>query len=246
MILSIQGQPEEAASFSKQALAVSSDLRNPHNRVFCLNYTVISRLLRGLERATEELLDELLSLAVEHGFPVWLGTANIMRGFVLAARGETAAGLALARKGWANWTATGSKYHGTYYLGLLAQTCERAGHIDEAMDLIATAMEMADRLGERWFESELRRVQGEWLVTHRRDERQRAEACFHRALAVAREQKARTWELRAATSLARLWCDQGKRDEALDLLAAVCGGATAGFKTPELWDARTLLNELGG
>ena len=246
MILAIQGQPAEAASFSEQALTVSRDLHNPHNRVFSLNYATVSKLLRRLEQAAEEPLAELLSLAVEHGFPVWLGTANIMRGYVVAARGETAAGLALARKGWAEWTATGSKYHGTYYLGLLAQTCERAGEIDEAMDLIGTALEMADSTGERWFEAELRRVQGEWFVTHRRDEGPRAETCFDHALAVAKEQKARTWELRAATSLARLWRDQGKHTEALDLLAPVYDGTTEGLSTLELRDARVLLDELRG
>jgi class 3 adenylate cyclase/predicted ATPase len=246
MILSVQGQLEEAESLSKLALTVSRDLRNPHNRVFSLNYAVVYRLLRRLEQAAEEPLDELLSLAVEHGFPVWFGTANIMRGYLLAARGEAASGLALARKGWADWTATGSKYHGTYYLGLLAQTSERAGQIDEAMDLVGTALGMADGMGERWFEAELHRVLGEWLVAHRRDERPRAEACFHRALAVAREQRARTWELRAATSLARLWRDQGKRDAALDLLVPVCDGAAEGFNMHELRDARALLDELRG
>ena len=174
------------------------------------------------------------ALAIEHGFPVWLGTANIMRGYVLAGCGETAAGLALARKGWSDWAATGSRYHGTYYLGLLAQTCERAGQTDEALDLVATALTMAEGMGERWFEAELRRVQGEWLVAHRRDERQRAEACFHRAIAVAREQQARLWELRAATSLARLWRDQEKCVEAGALLAPVRGWLTEGLETPDL------------
>jgi predicted ATPase len=112
------------------------------------------------------------------------------------------------------------------------------------MGLIDTALGMVDSMGERWFEAELRRLQGEWFVAHRADERQRAEACFHRALAVAREQEARTWELRAATSLARLWNDHGKRDEALDFLTPVYGVITEGFSTPELRDASALLNEL--
>jgi len=244
MILCIQGQPEQAASCSGQALTVSRNLRNPHNLAFSLNYTAVSKLLGRVELAAEELLDELLSLANEHGFPVWLATANIMRGYVLAGRDETGEGLALARKGWADLTATGSRYHGTYYLGLLAQTCERAGQTDEALELVATALETADRMGERWFEAELRRVQGEWLLVHRREERQRAEACFHRAIAVAREQNARTLELRAATSLARLWRDQGKWDEARDLLAPVYGWFTEGFDTLDLKEAKALLNDL--
>jgi predicted ATPase len=244
MICSIQGQPEQAASFSEQGLTVSRNLRNPFNRVFSLNYAAVSKLLRRLERAADEPLDEQLSLALEHGFPVWLATANIMRGYVLAGRGEMGVGLALARKGWADWAATGSRYHATYYLGLLAQTCERAGQIDEAFDLVDMALESAGRMGERWFEAELRRVQGEWLSVHRRDAQQQAEACFHHALAVAREQRARLWELRAATSLARHWGEQGKRTDARGLLAPVYGRFTEGFDTLDLKDAKALLDGL--
>jgi predicted ATPase len=163
MILRIQGQSEQAAMFSEQALTVSKNLRNPHNRVFSLNYAAVSRLFGRVEPAVEDLLDELLSLATEHGFPVWFGTANIMRGYVLAGRDETGVGLELAREGWAGFTATGSRYHRTYYLGLLAQTCERAGQIDEAFDLVDTALETADRMSERWFEAELHRIRGDGL-----------------------------------------------------------------------------------
>jgi predicted ATPase len=244
MILVIQGQPKQAASFSRQALTVSNNLRNPHNRAFSLNYAVVSGLLRRTESATEELLDELLSLAIEHRFPVWLATANIMRGYVLAGRDESGAGLALARKGWADWTATRSKYHETYYLALLAQTCERADQTDEALDLVETALATADRMGERWFEAELHRLQGEWLVAYRRKERQRSEACFHRAIDVARSQDATMLELRASTSLARLWRDQAKRTEARNLLAPIYGWFTEGFDTPDLKEAKALLDEL--
>jgi len=167
-----------------------------------------------------------------------------MRGYVLAGRGETTPGLALARKGWADWTATGSRYHATYYLALLAQTCERAGQVDEALDLVDTALKMADGMGERWFEAELHRVQGEWLDVHRRDAQRQAEACFHRALTVAREQHARLWELRAATSLARYWEQQGKRTDALDLLTPVQSRFPEGLNTPDATDAKTLLDDI--
>jgi predicted ATPase len=246
MILVIQGEPEQGVSFSRQALTVSRNLRNRHtnNRAFSLNYAVISRLLRGGDPEAEELLDELLSLAIEHQYPLWLGTANIMRGYVLARRGDTRAGLALARKGWADWTATGSRYHGTYYLGLLAQACERADRTDEALDLVDRALETADSIGERWFEAELRRLQGEWLVAHRQGERQRAEACFHCAIAVAQRQSAKLFELGAATSLARLWRDEGKCVEARDLLTPIYGWFTEGFDTPVLQEAKALLDQL--
>jgi predicted ATPase len=163
---------------------------------------------------------------------------------VLARRGDTRAGLALARKGWADWTATGSRYHGTYYLGLLAQACERADETDEALDLVDRALETADSIGERWFEAELRRVQGEWLVAHRQGERQRAEVCFHCAIAVAQRQSARLFELGAAISLARLWRDDGRCVEARDLLTPIYGGFTEDFDTPVLRDAKALLDQL--
>jgi predicted ATPase len=246
MILVIEGQPEQAAPFSQQALTVSKGLRNPHNRVFCLNYAAVSRLLMRDEPAADEPLDELLALATEHRFPVWQGTANIMRGCVLVGRGETRAGLALAQKGWADFTATGSKYHGTYYLGLLAQACERADQPDEALDLVDRALEAADKIGERWFEAELRRVQGEWLVVRRQNEGKRAEACFHRAIDLARSQNAKMFELRASVSLARLWRDQGKVQQARELLAPIYGWFTEGFDTRDLKEAKALLLELVG
>jgi predicted ATPase len=140
--------------------------------------------------------------------------------------------------------ATGSTYNGTYYLGLLAHACERAGQTDEALNLLETALEMADTMGERWFEAELHRTQGEWLVAHRPNGRQQAEDCLHRATVLAREQGARTWEPRAAMSLARLWRDQGRRTEARDLLAPVCGWFTEGLDTADLKEAKGLLNEL--
>jgi len=181
----------------------------------------------------------------EHGFPVWLATANIMRGYMLADRGEMGAGLVLGRKGWSDWTATGSRYHGTYYLALLAQTCERADQIDEALDLVNTALEMTERLGERWFEAELLRVKGEWLSVHRRDAQQQAEDCFHRAPTVAVDQRARLWELHAAISLARHWLNQGKRTDALDLLAPLYGRFTEGFDSRDLMEPKALASWAG-
>jgi len=103
---------------------------------------------------------------------------------------------------------------------------------------------MADRTGERWFEAELHRLQGEWLVAHRREEQQRAEASFHRAVDVARRQNAKMFGLRASTGLARLWRDQGKRTEARDLLAPIYGWFAEGFDTPDLKEAKALLEEL--
>ena len=99
-------------------------------------------------------------------------------------------------------------------------------------------------MGERWFEAELHRLQGEWLAAHRRKERQRSEDCFHRAIDVARSQEATMFELRASTSLARFWRDQGINTEARDLLAPIYGWFTEGFDTRDLKEAKALLDEI--
>jgi predicted ATPase len=209
-----------------------------------LTYAAVLHLLGRAEAAAEELLDELRSLSVEHRFPVWLASANIMLGYVLAARGNTTEGLALARQGMTDRAATGLRYHETYYLGLLAQSYERAGQTDEALALITKALETADRTGERWFEAELHRHRGEWLVACGHANEAEIEACFHRALAVTQGQRAKTWELSAATNLARLWYKQGKCTESCDLLAPIYGWFTEGFDMPDLKEAKALLDEL--
>ena len=140
--------------------------------------------------------------------------------------------------------AMGSALFRPFQLGQIAQVCESMGQNDEALDLLAEALEIVERTGERQNEADLRRLRGEWLIAHRPAERADAEASLHQALAVARRQSAKTWELRASTSLARLWRDQGKRTEARDLLAPIYGWFTEGFDTPDLKEAKALLEEL--
>jgi predicted ATPase len=110
--------------------------------------------------------------------------------------------------------------------------------------LLGEAVDRVKRTGERWFEAELHQRRGELLLSLAKGELSEAEACFHRSIAVARNQGARLWELRAATSLARLWSDQGKRAQAHDLLAPVYDWFTEGFDTADLKDAKALLDEL--
>lgn len=190
------------------------------------------------------MLDELISLAAEQRFQFWLTVADILRGHALCACGETRAGLALARKGLADQIAGGSHLNETCYLGLLAQSCERAGEVDEALVLLATALETAEATGERWFEAELYRLKGTWLMTHRRGDQEEAEAYLLRAMSVARGQNAKMLELRAATNLCRFWRDQGKRAEGNRLLTGVYGWFIEGFDTTDLQDARALLEEV--
>ena len=166
----------------------------------------------------------------------------IVGGWAQAAAGNGEAGLAQLRCGLAGWRATGAEGWLPYYLGVAADTCSRAGQTDEALNVTLDALAKAENTAARWFEAELHRLTGEFLIAN--SDRNEGERCLHRALTVAREQNAQMWELRASTSLARLWRDQGKRTEARDLLVPVYGWFTEGFDTPDLKEAQALLDEL--
>jgi predicted ATPase len=130
-------------------------------------------------------------------------------------------------------------------LGQIAEALAANDRAQEALEVIAEAMEVTERTGERWTEAELYRLKGVIALTRNGlDAIQEAEACFRRSIDIARDQAARLWELRAATSLARLWRDRGKRPQARDLLAPVYGWFTEGFETRDLKDAKALLDDL--
>jgi predicted ATPase len=159
---------------------------------------------------------------------------------ILSARGKAAEGLARARHAFAEYPTEPGRLP---LLGL-AFCCERAGEVEEALQLLDRELDVANATGERFYEAELHRFKGEWLLAHRSARSTEAEDCYQHALAVARKQQAKFWELRASTSLARRWRDQGKRTEARDLLASIYGWFTEGLDTPVLKDAKALLDEL--
>jgi predicted ATPase len=126
----------------------------------------------------------------------------------------------------------------------LASACADIGHFDDAWRCIGEAMTAMEKTSERWFEAEVHRLAGEIALKSSQPDSEKAQAYFERALAVARQQQAKSWELRAAMSLARLWRDQGKVGQARELLAPVYGWFTEGFDTRDLMDAKALLEEL--
>ncbi|HEX5796640.1 MAG TPA: hypothetical protein VFY19_12430, partial [Geminicoccaceae bacterium] len=165
-------------------------------------------------------------------------------GWDLAAEGRIQEGMEQVRDGLAALRAIGADVRRSYFLGLLAEVCLWAGQYDSGLDAVSEALDLVETHGERWWEAELCRLQGELLLAHPGDGQSRARSCFERALDISRQQKAKSLELRAATSLARLWRGQGNRAEAHDLLAPTYGWFTEGFETPDLEDAKALLDEL--
>jgi predicted ATPase len=242
--LMLLGHLDQAVARRDQVLALARQLTRPYYFAVALLWAGFVDDLRGAEQSALECNMELAAIAKEQSFSLLLALANLGLARRLSTSGKTAEGLALARQAFADYAATGTTSVQTLLLALLGYCCEMAGEIDEAWRLLLTALERANTTEGRFYEAELHRLKGEWLVAYLRQGHDEAEACYQRALAVARKQEAKLWELRASTSLARLWRDQGKRTEARDLLAPVYGWFTEGFDTPDLKEAKALLDEL--
>ena len=161
---------------------------------------------------------------------------------MLAQGGSIEEAITTMRWGLATKRATGAEIKVPYYLGLLAEAHRRVSRTADGISLLNEALAVIERTDERWYEAELCRLMAEVLIT--KSERPNAERWLRRALRTAQKQDARHWELRAATTLALLWCDQGKRADARDLLAPVYGSFTEGFDTPDPKEAAALLAEL--
>ena len=174
--------------------------------------------------------------------PGWSGTGQSYLGGALAWLGEVQQGLALAREASAVLEAKESLTERTIFLSLMAEAQALAGHAKDGLATLTEALAFAEKTGERYYEAELRRLKGEALRVQGQEES--AEASFRQAIEVARHQNARSWELRATTSLARLWQRQGKINEARQALAEIYGWFTEGFDTRDMMEARALLDEL--
>jgi predicted ATPase len=178
----------------------------------------------------------------EQGFPFWRAQGAIYRGWVNVKSGNVTEGISLLRSGTAAYRATGAEAWMPHYIGLLAAACEIAANTEEALALLDDALQIVERTGERWLEAELHRHKGQVLL--RQGHCEAAEELYRKALSIAEVQEAKLWELPAAVSLARLRRDQGSRAEGRDLLTPVYGWFTEGFDTPDLKEAKALLDEL--
>jgi len=185
-----------------------------------------------------------VAVASEHGFPLYAGAGRILQGWASAQRGEATTGIARIRDGLATFEATGARVFTPLFLTLQAEALALAGKIEEGLATLDDALAQAAVSGEHGWNAEIHRLRGELAARLPHPDPAKAEDSFRTALAIAREQGTRGYELRAATSLARLWAEQGRRDEARDLLAPLYGWFTEGFDTADLKDAKTLLAEL--
>ena len=188
--------------------------------------------------------NDCVALASEHGFAEWAARGRILQGWADAQRGEATTEIALIRDGMAALEATGARLHTPLHRTLLAEALALAGKIEEGLATLDDALAKAAISGQRGWDAEIHRLRGELTARLPYPDPAKTEDSFRTALAITREQGTRGYELRAATSLARLWREQGRRGEARDLLAPLYASFTEGFDTADLKDAKALLDQL--
>jgi predicted ATPase len=238
------GYPEQAQQWSEGGLTQAQGLGHAYTLAQALLFSALLHLLRREAAMAQERAEAQRALCTEQGFAPYLAWGTIEWGAALAAQGGWAEGLAQMREGLAAWRAT-ALTPWLLFLSLLAEACGRAGQVEEGLGALHEALEAMPTTEERLYEAEVYRLRGELLLQQSAVQQGKAEESFHQALAVARRQQAKSWELRAALSLSRLWQQQGKCAEARALLAPIYGWFTEGFDTADLQEARTLLEELG-
>ena len=192
-------------------------------------------------QALLRLAEEVTAIASEHSFALPLALANMARGWCLGVMGQPVEGIALLEQSLTNFP-SGAHLGAPFHLMALAEVYGEAGQSEEGLKRLSAADELVEKTGERWAEAEMHRLRGSLLLSFNRHDA--AEACYNHALAVARRQKASFWELRAGRDLARLWHDQGKRNEARDLLAPIYSRFSEEIDAPDLQEVRTLLGAL--
>jgi predicted ATPase/DNA-binding winged helix-turn-helix (wHTH) protein len=239
------GRPEAALADSGRAIAAAREIGQAATLMYALAHATRIYQWAGDYDAARPLVAEVLSLADDRGAAAWRAFAMLQNGSLLALAGEAARAAPMIAAGLAAWRSTGSTLWTPCYMSDLAQAHAGLGRVDDARAWIREAMTAVQASGATWSEAEIYRVAGEIALLAPEPDAAKAEACFEHALSLARTQQAKSWELRAATSLARLWRDHRKRRKAYELLGPVYGSFTEGLDTLDLRQARALLDELG-
>jgi predicted ATPase len=240
------GYPGQALERGNEALTSAQALSLPLSLVFAEFFVVVLRQYRREAGEAQEPTESLIALCAEHEFPDWFAMATGLRGLAMAKEGHKEEGIAQIQEGLAAYRATGAELYRPYFLCLLAEACMETGRFDDGLRALTEALIASDEHENRSFEAEMHRLKGELLLRQDNSNVLEAQSCFDRAIEIAQKQSAKSWELRATMSLARLLATQGRRDEARTMLSEIYGWFTEGFDTADLIDAKALLEELSG
>jgi predicted ATPase len=244
LALWLLGYPDQALHRSREGLTLAQQLAHPFSLAFALLHGAVLHMARREGQVTQEVSEAALTLATEQGFAFWLAWGTFLRGWALTTQGDEREGIVQMCQGLEATRSIGAEVGRSGFLALLAAAYGAAAQPEKGLEVLAEALSVVNNKGERYYEAEIHRLTGELLLAGFADQQAASEASFHQALVVARAQQAKSWELRAAVSLGRLWQQQGKRTAARQLLEEVYGWFTEGFETADLQEAQELLEEL--
>ncbi len=246
MIGNSWGYPAQALNRSHEALTLAQELAHPFSLAFALFSAALCHHLRREGPAVQERAEALIALSSEQGFTAFVAWGTMLRGWALVEQGEVEEGMAQTRQGLAALRATGVEVIQVQWLLLLAEVYGKGGQDDEGFTVLAEALAMVRKNGTLVREAELYRLKGELTLQQSSVQRlgSEAEEYFLKAVEIARKQQAKSLELRAVMSLSRLWQQQGKKEEARQLLAEIYGWFSEGFDTKDLQEAKVLLQDL--
>jgi predicted ATPase len=238
------GHPDRALALSEAAVALARRVDHPLSLGDALWHVGMVHVQRGEFDQGRERSGELVRLAERLGFPLYLGVGRVLRGFARVESGEGEAGIAEMQQALVELAQIGTGIGAPLVLSMLTEGLRKVGRHDDSLGALALGVALAEQQGQHYYDAELHRLRAEILLEMDGNAVEEVEALFNQSLEIARRQEAKLFELRAATSLARLWQRQGKRDEARALLQPVYGWFTEGFDTRDLKDAKALLGEL--
>jgi serine/threonine protein kinase/predicted ATPase len=242
-VLWFLGYPDQALKLSQQAIALAKELDHVFTLAFVLGIASWFHYFRREFEASKELSEASIEISTEEGFELFKAGAPAFRGYTQIAEGQVEDGIAQVKQGLAAWKAMGAEFHRTHCLAWLAEAYVKSGQTKEGLATIAEALDTLEKTGERYYEPELHRIKGELLLQQGIEDVE-VKVCFRQAMDFAREQSAKSLELRATISMARLLKKMGSPGEARHLLAEIFGWFTEGLETPDLKEAKALLEEL--
>jgi tetratricopeptide (TPR) repeat protein len=243
-VLWLLGYADQAQQWCQEALARARQLEHTPSLARAQHFAaILSQHCRDMA-ATQAYVEAVMALAAAQGFEHRVAQGRMLRGWALAMQGDAATGVAHIQQGLGAMQSIGQQLNHPYYLALLAEAYGQAGQPEVGLPCLAEALTLMEATEERWWEAEVYRLKGELLLRLPLPDITQATTCLYQALDVARRQQARALELRAALSLGRLWQQQGKGDQARQLLTKVYSWFTEGFETPDLQEAKALLEDL--
>jgi len=247
------GYPDQALQRAQAMVTWAQELGHAHSLAWALTDSLWIRLYRQEGREALDQIEVALAFATDHGFSVWVAHGMVNRGWMLVQQGQPHAGITELQQGLSRLRTTGTIVFEPFAHAPLIEAYGKTGQFEMGLQTVSEALHFADRYDNRMLEAEVHRLKGELLLAQEglrlqaaglREKTEEAEGCFLRAIEIARQQQAKSLELRAVMSLAHLWQQQGKQREAHQLLSEVYHWFTEGFDTKDLQEAKALLAEL--